>query len=104
MNKKEFYEECSKIIGVEIEYKEKLKPATRINRKTGQTYTPMTLATRWGGREPGNGRVPGFGLIRVFNQSYIQINIKNPYLNNIYDNYENALTALKTIFITKSEI
>lgn len=101
MNKKEFYKECSKIVGVEIAYDESSEPKPRISRRTGETYTPMTNATRWGGREPGNGRVPGFGLIRVFNLSCIQINIKNPNLAGVYTSCEDALQALRQKFKDK---
>lgn len=54
--KTEFYEKCSKILG--IPYECKPFPWTHSNR------------TRWNNRAAGSGRYEGFGLIRVFGTDY----------------------------------
>lgn len=98
MKEKEFYEKCAKIVGTESKYTIPKKLAKRFNRETGEMYLPSTGATRWGGREPGNGRFAGLGLIRCFGPNCIQINIKNPNLNGTYKGYEEALNALRKVF------
>lgn len=98
MEQKEFYAKCAEIVGTESKYITPKKLAKRFNRHTGEMYLPPTGATRWGGREPGNGRFPGLGLIRCFGPGCIQINIKNPNLSGTYKSYEEALDALREVF------
>ena len=95
MEKKEFYEKCAKLIGTDDLYVEVPKPAKRFNRETGEMYQPMTQATRWGGREPGNGRFPNHGLIRVFSDTIIHVSLKNPKLYGIFNSFEDVLKALE---------
>jgi hypothetical protein len=47
--KKEFYERCSIILGIEHVYN-----------------TPVPRRNRWNTRRLGNGRYPGFGLVQCF--------------------------------------
>jgi hypothetical protein len=47
--KKEFYARCGEILGIEHEWND-----------------PAGWRTRWNNRAIGNGRFPGFGLIRCF--------------------------------------
>lgn len=47
--KKEFYTQCGEILGIEHDWN-----------------TPVARRTRWNARFLGNGRYPGFGLIRVY--------------------------------------
>ncbi len=100
MDKKEFYAKCSEIIGVETEYIDR-SPSKRFNRQTGKIYTPMTRKSRWGGREPGNGRFPNVGLIRVYG-STVHISLKNPKFSETFNSYEDAISALEEIFSNKS--
>ena len=51
-DKKEFYERCAEILGIKHEYN-----------------TPVPKRTRWNNRFIGNGRYPGFGLIRCYGNS-----------------------------------
>lgn len=88
----EFYEECGKILGVSTEYKEQ-KLYNKFDRETGQKYKVPTRGNRWGGREPGNGRFPKRGLIRVFGNS-IHIALHTPKLNGLYNSFDEALIAL----------
>ena len=48
---KKFYDECSRILGIEHDYSE-----------------PPRRRTRWNTRNLGNGRFPGFGLVRAYGQ------------------------------------
>jgi len=70
-----FYGECAKIFDTEHQYRDGV-PRSKVNRDC-EIYTPCTRATRWGGRSPGNGRFPGFGLIRVFG-TVVHISIHTP--------------------------
>ena len=49
--KKEFYARCSEILGIEHEWND-----------------PVPRRTRWNNRVIGNGRFPGFGLIRFYDK------------------------------------
>jgi hypothetical protein len=92
-DEEDFYSECAKILGTEHIYRDCV-PRPRISRD-GIEYTPMTKATRWGGREPGNGRFPGFGFIRLFG-NMVQVQITNPArLSGIFNNKEEALSFLR---------
>jgi hypothetical protein len=73
----DFYLTCAEILGASTTYKD-ATPFPRWDRETGQMYIPGTRATRWGGREPGNGRFPGFGIIRLFGPTNIQVCLTNP--------------------------
>lgn len=73
----EFYSKCAEILGASTTYKD-ATPFPRWDRYTGQMYIPGTRATRWGGREPGNGRFPGFGIIRLFGHHNIQVCLTKP--------------------------
>lgn len=78
MTKEEFYRKCSEILGVDIPYKE-INLTPKVDWETGQLIQRTTLASRWSGREPGNGRVPGFGLIRWYSEIQIHVNLVAPY-------------------------
>jgi hypothetical protein len=52
--KQEFYAHCSEILGIEHDWNE-----------------PVPRRTRWNTRRIGNGRFPGFGLIRCYNEKNI---------------------------------
>ncbi len=99
MEDSEFYKACEDILGVKTEYKEE-KIQTKFSRETGEEYAQQTRATRWGGREPGNGRFPGCGLIRIFGNQ-IQVALKNPSICGIFNSHEDVLEALKEIMIEK---
>lgn len=97
MNKKEFYEECNKITGIISDYTDNSHLLIKYNRYGKRVKVP-THASRWGGREPGNGRYYGLGLIRVYNDTCIHINIRNPNLNKVFYNYDDALIELRKLF------
>lgn len=101
MEKKEFYEKCAKLLGTENLYVEKPKPAKRFNRETGKMYQPITRKTRWGPREPGNGRFPGHGLIRIFGSNTIHVSLSNPSLNGTFSSFEEVLEALQRVIDSK---
>ena len=80
-----FYGDCADLLGTECEYRDHL-PGPKVDRETGVVYTPPTRASRWGGREPGNGRFKGFGLIRLHwpNLVIIRLNKPKPIWATIY--------------------
>lgn len=83
LNKKEFYEKCSKLLKVDHDYCSLNDDLVhRINRH-GVLVKKPTKANRWGGREPGNGRFKGKGLIRAYNENCVHVNLNNPQLNMI---------------------
>ncbi len=93
MKVSEFYKACEDILGTKTEYKEQ-KLYTKFDRETGKPYQIATRAGRWGGREPGNGRFPGRGLIRVFG-STIHVALNDPKVSGIFNSMEDALQALE---------
>lgn len=77
-----FYQKCAELLG------------------TTYTYTPWPSPTRepnrWNNRHAGNGRFEGFGTIRLFSPSCIQITLRHPVvLNRTCKSVEDALQVLK---------
>lgn len=89
----EFYRACEDILGTKTEYKEQ-KLYIKFDRETGKPYKILTRATRWGGREPGNGRFPGNGLIRVFG-TQIHVTLHNPNVNGTFNSFDEVLKELE---------
>ena len=54
--KREFYSKCGEILGIEHDWKE-----------------PVKKRNRWNTRFIGNGRFPGYGLIRVYGDQIMVI-------------------------------
>ena len=52
----EFYAKCSELLNVKHKY-----------------YKPVPRRTRWNTRLIGNGRYPGFGVIRIFSKTNIYV-------------------------------
>ena len=63
----EFYETCSKILGIPHEY-----------------HTPYKRKTRWNARVLGNGRFPGFGTIQIFGPIRVMCK-RGTFIFNTYD-------------------
>lgn len=103
MEVKEFYKACEDILETKTEFKEPKVPSIRYNRETGEPYRPSTIATRWGGREPGNGRFPGRGLIRVFGPTLIQVALNDPNISGIFNSMDDVLRALEKAMGTSKE-
>jgi len=90
----DFYGECAEILGTEHEYSDQV-PRPKISRH-GIRYIPTTKQTRWGPRTPGNGRFPGFGMIRLFWPDTVQIIITRPKTISItIEGREKALDYLR---------
>ncbi len=95
MTKEKFYAACAAILRVGHPYTDKT-PAVRVDPHTLVAYRPPTRATRWGGREPGNGRFPGFGLARMFASDRVQLVITRPVsINRTFESPEAALAYLR---------
>ena len=89
----DFYGRCAEILGTEHEFRDCV-PRPKMDRN-GKMYTPATKATRWGGREPGNGRFQGFGIIRAFGNT-VQINLTKPKrISAIIEGRDEALAFLR---------
>jgi hypothetical protein len=76
MDKREFYGAVASKLGIEDPYVEML-PYRR----------------RWGQRKPGNGRFPGFGLVRWFSESYILVTPEGGPCK-VYDDPDSALSSI----------
>jgi hypothetical protein len=76
-----FYEECAKLLNC-----------------AEHTYRafPYRKRTRWNNRAEGNGRFPGFGLIRMFSPNLISVAVKTPALQGQYSSTQAALDAIKS--------
>lgn len=71
-----FYAECEEILGVDHAFKERFE---RLNR--------------WNHRMPGNGRFPGYGLVRLYSSGTVHISFARH--NRVYQSREAALEALR---------
>lgn len=60
-----FYQTCAAMLGVAYQY----KPG------------PYRL-TRWNNRNPGNGRFPGYGMIRMYGPNSIHVCLRHPEVVN----------------------
>ena len=80
MEKETFYEECARVLGTQHDYK---------------TIPQYGHNGRWGPRQPGNGRFPGFGTIRWFGPTCIVVSLTNPVaMTRTFKSPEEALKAL----------
>ena len=76
-----FYADCAHILGAQAEY----------------SRWPYGNPDRWNNRKPGNGRFPGFGIIRMFGQTHVQVSLRHPVkLNGTYGSREAAVSAVRT--------
>lgn len=95
MSQEEFYRECGRLLGVETQYKD-ATPKPRWSHSAQAIVKLPTKATRWSGREPGNGRFPGCGVIRIFSASCIHVALKHPVqVNRSFPSYEAVLLLLE---------
>lgn len=92
MNEKEkFYNDCADLLETSYEFV-KIIPNTR---RSG----------RWGPRQPGNGRFPGFGLIRWFSAKVIHVHLINPVqVDKVFDSAETALDYIRVELAKIKEI
>lgn len=90
-----FYKKCAEILGGSHDYHEKVI-FTRINRVTGEQYEADR--SRWGPRDPGNGRYPGFGIIRRFGPTYIHVVLTHPVrYNNVFHTEDEVYKYLMSL-------
>jgi len=75
-SKEEFYNNVSRILGIEHEYNE-----------------PVPRRTRWNNRNIGNGRFKGFGLVRCHGSGVIVISKKDG--TKIFDTYDEVYEHLR---------
>lgn len=66
MKDDEFYNEVARLLNTSHEY------YRHVDIRKGKTYR-----TRWNNRQPGNGRFPEFGLVRLFGDT-VQIILRQP--------------------------
>lgn len=81
MNDLEFYEKCAELLGIEFE---------------DNSFTQYRR-TRWNNRKPGNGRYPGYGIIRVFGDK-VHVAFKNHHA--IHNSKEEVLEWLAGGMVT----
>ena len=72
--KKEFYEQCAIILGIEHEYND-----------------PVKRRNRWNTRRLGNGRYPGFGLVQCFGHTIRVVTKKG---TRMFDTYQEVYDYL----------
>ena len=94
MTKQDFYAELAALLGTEVQPWNRLNDVIfRRDRKTG-ALAP-TNACRWFGREPGNGRFPGFGTVRAFGP-VVHVVLRHPIaVNRRFDSFDAALAFLR---------
>lgn len=77
----EFYNACAELLGAEYD---------------GQAF-PYHKRTRWNNRTPGQGRYPGYGIIRKFGDK-IQVSLRYPVTHyKVYDSEEEVLDFLRNL-------
>jgi hypothetical protein len=75
--KREFYENCAKILCIEHEFNE-----------------PVRRRNRWNTRRLGNGRYPGFGLVQCFGSS---VRVMSKHGTKMFKTYEETYKYLLTL-------
>jgi len=81
----EFYSECAKILGSDQKF------IPNIPKSRGRSG-------RWGPRQPGNGRFPGFGTIRAFSDTQIHMSLNKPEtIVKTFDSKEKVLEFLREL-------
>ena len=75
--KREFYENCAKILEIDHDY-----------------HDPVKKRTRWNNRIKGNGRYPGFGLVQCFG-SLIRVVSKQG--TRVFNTYEEVYVYLNEV-------
>lgn len=91
MERKEFYEHCARLLDVQHEYHDP-PPIPTSPRYDGTIRN--TYKNRWNGRDPGNGRFPGRGIVRHCG-AFIQVALRNPPLTGCYASVDDALIAIE---------
>jgi len=77
----DFLSECARLLGTDHEW---VKPAWRV--------------TRWYPRDPGNGRFPGFGVIRVYSENVIHVQLYHPVsISRVFASKEGVLDYLRSL-------
>jgi hypothetical protein len=103
MTKKEFYAACAAILGVGHRYVDR-SPPTRFAPRSLTSHRPPTRASRWGDREPGNGRFQGFGLARMFAADRVQLVLARPVsINRTFNSPEAAIAFLRAMLKAQGE-
>lgn len=81
----EFYNECAKILGSDQKF------IPNIPKSRGRSG-------RWGPRQPGNGRFPEFGTIRIFSDTLIHMSLNKPEtIVKTFDSKEKVLEFLREL-------
>lgn len=94
MTQEEFYRACAELLGVETEYRD-ATPKPRWSHTHQAIVKLPTKATRWSGREPGNGRFTGCGVIRMFSPTCIHVSLKHPIkVNRTFASQQEVLDLL----------
>lgn len=82
-----FYQRCADILGAEHHY---------------QPY-PYRRPNRWNNRAPGNGRYPGFGIIRLFGDR-VHMQLRAPQsVNCWFNSRDEALAYLVALSPAKAQ-
>ena len=81
--KREFYTNCSTILGVAHMYRD-----------------PVARRTRWNARFLGNGRFPGFGLVQCFGSS---VRVVSKQGTKVFNTYEETYEYLKKVVDTSKD-
>ena len=88
-----FYQKCGELLG--MTYTAGAPQKLGLYRDGSQRQS--TNASRWGGREPGSGRFPGYGIIRVFgNKVHVALHTPDT-VTKWFDSHMEVLTFLATL-------
>ncbi len=70
--------------------------ALALGTTCGYRPPPYSKLTRWNNRQPGNGRFPGFGIVRRFSSDRIHLQLHNPTISGVFDSEEAAFQAIRS--------
>ncbi len=81
-SKEEFYRECAALLGARHDF------------RPWRQGSP----NRWNNRRPGNGRFPGFGMVRYHSPSLVQVALRRPVaFRATFASTADAITALRQL-------
>lgn len=81
MEKEIFYNKIAEILNSETTY---IEP-----------YFGNKRITRWNNRNPGNGRYPGYGIIHMYSENFIQLNFYSH--RKTFTSTEDVLNFINTL-------
>jgi len=88
MDKFDFYAEVARVLGTTHE-------ALMLPKRRLRDGREVVWRSRWGPRQPGNGRFPGHGIARWFGPADVHLAFSRPVVSGRFNSAAAALNALR---------